>query len=214
MYDEGENLEAEKYHERLEEIKAVVDGIFLRSREFKARPKQVKIARAFLNKTLNGTLPKWEKSKTQITETERTEVFNASTEIVEWLDEKEAEQAKLEVTEKPAFRAYAVKTKLQPLRAMITRLARRPKALAKEEPRIENATAANATNATDTTVDSDDVEEDATGEGDGKAKDTDEAGGADADNAEKADDEEGDGDGEKSAEKDPDDLSDEDKDEL
>merc|ERR1712072_902873 len=59
LYDEGENLEAEKYHERLEEIKAVVDGIFLRSREFKARPKQVKIARAFLNKTLNATLPKW-----------------------------------------------------------------------------------------------------------------------------------------------------------
>merc|ERR1712100_575274 len=141
------------------------------------------------------------------------------TEIVEWLDEQEAEQAKLEVTEKPAFRAYAVKTKLQPLRAMITRLARRPKALAKEEPRIENATAANATNATDATVDGNDVE-DATGEGDAQAKGADEEGGADidadadADDAEKASSDEGDNDGESSTDRDTEDLSDEDKDEL
>merc|ERR1712054_175517 len=167
LYDEGENLPAEKYHERLTEIKDVVDGIFFRAREAKARPKQLKIARAFLNKTLNATLPKWAKSKPQITLTEHTQVRNESNAVIEWLDAKEEAQAKLDVTEKPAFRAYAVKTKLQPLRAMITRLARRPKFLAKEEPRLENTTAVNATNAE---VDVN-LGDDATGETDAKAED-------------------------------------------
>merc|ERR1711881_759986 len=152
------------------EIKDVVDGIFFRSREAKARPKQVKIARAFLNKTLNATLPKWAKSKPQITLTEHTQVRNESNAVIEWLDAKESAQAKLEVTEKPAFSAYAVKTKLQPLRAMITRLARRPKFLVKEEPRLENTTAVNATNATDAEAGMD-LGDDATGETDAKAED-------------------------------------------
>merc|ERR1712023_77403 len=170
LYDEGENLPAEKYHERLTEIKDVVDGIFFRAREAKARPKQLKIARAFLNKTLNATLPKWAKSKPQITLTEHTQVRNESNAVIEWLDAKEAAQAKLEITEKPAFRAYTVKTKLQPLRAMITRLARRPPFSVRPKRPVVNATsAANATNATAGTA----TVEDTTGEGDEKKESAD-----------------------------------------
>merc|ERR1711907_503422 len=170
LYDEGENLPAEKYHERLTEIKDVVDGIFFRAREAKARPKQLKIARAFLNKTLNATLPKWAKSKPQITLTEHTQVRNESNAVIEWLDAKEAAQAKLEITEKPAFRAYTVKTKLQPLRAMITRLARRPPFSVRPKRPVVNATsAANATNVTAGTA----TVEDTTGEGDEKKESAD-----------------------------------------
>merc|ERR1711871_33197 len=98
--------------------------------------------------TLNATLPKWAKSKPQITLTEHTQVRNESNAVIEWLDAKESAQAKLEVTEKPAFRAYTVKTKLQPLRAMITRLARRPPFSVRPKRPVVNATAANTTNAT------------------------------------------------------------------
>ena len=182
----GRKPSSRKYHERLKEIKEVVDGIFFRAREAKARPKQVKIARAFLNKTLNATLPKWAKSKPQITPTEHTQVRNESNAVIEWLDAKEAAQAKLDVTEKPAFRAYTVKTKLQPLRAMITRLARRPPFSVRPKRPVVNATAAaNATNATADTANVDDT----TGEGDKKKESADKEDGSDADERKGGDDE-------------------------
>lgn len=59
--------------------------------------------------------------------TEHIEVRNATNAVVEWIAEKEAEQAKLEVHEKPAFKASSIKHKINPLKHMIARLARRPK---------------------------------------------------------------------------------------
>jgi hypoxia up-regulated 1 len=127
LYDDGADLEASAYDDRLAEIKKNVESIFYRAKENKARPKELKKAHAFLNKTLNGTLPKWLKTKPQITATEHTEVRNATTDVVEWLAEKEAAQAKLEVHETPAFKASSIKHKINPLKHMIARLARRPK---------------------------------------------------------------------------------------
>jgi hypoxia up-regulated 1 len=152
LYEDGADLEAEAYDARLEEIKKDVEGIFYRAKEFKARPKELKKAHAFLNKTLNGTLPKWLATKPQITLTEHIEVRNATNTVVEWIAEKEAEQAKLEVHEKPAFKASSIKHKINPLKHMIARLARRPKLSVRPVRKP-----ANSTNAT--LLDEDDEEE-------------------------------------------------------
>jgi len=154
LYDDGADLEAAAYDERLNEIKKDVEGIFYRAKEFKARPKELKKAHAFLNKTLNGTLPKWLATKPQITATEHTEVRNATNAVVEWIAEREEEQAKLEVHEKPAFKASSIKHKITPLKHMIARLARRPKLSVRPVRKP-----ANSTNAT--LLDDEDEEEEA-----------------------------------------------------
>merc|ERR1711904_451960 len=79
---------------------------------------------------------------------ERAKVEGMCTNFTSWLDDVEAKQAELPLTEPPAFLSSAVAAKLEPIELEVRKLIKKPKP---KPPKVKkNATSANETNATAT----------------------------------------------------------------
>jgi hypoxia up-regulated 1 len=150
LYGDGDDLPAADYKEKQRALGKKVDAIFARVTEFTERPKAVDKLQNKMQSSLN-LISTSETSKPQITAMEREEVFNITTKLGAWLEEKQALQGKLESHEEPAFTAKEALIKMRPLNAIISRLSKRPKPIPKAIPRPTNATdSSNSTNATNT----------------------------------------------------------------
>jgi len=175
LYGDGDSLAAVEYQKKKETIAKNVEAIFFRVTQAEERPKAVKRLQSDINKTL-VSLPKWEDSKPQITASEREEVLNITQKIQVWLEEKLEQQDKIPSHESPAFTVKELKIKQTPMKALVSRLTKRPKPIAKAKPKAKS-TKSNATNTSED-VDAEDggkekteetAEKSEEGEGDEKA---------------------------------------------
>ena len=98
--DESADLKAVK--SKLGDLKARSDDISFRIKEVKQRPKAVAALRKILEATAKQ-LEDWVVERPQITEADRTDIAEALNRTTTWIDEKEAEQDKIEAHEAAAF---------------------------------------------------------------------------------------------------------------
>lgn len=149
LYGDGDNLPAQDYKEKRRELATKVDAIFERVVEFTERPKAVEKVKNKMNSSLNS-ISKWETTKPQVTAMEREEVFNITTKLGAWLEEKLELQEKLENHEEPAFKAKEALIKMKPLSTIISRLSKRPKPIPKPKPKANQTNITNSTEFSNT----------------------------------------------------------------
>jgi len=144
LYDEGYDEEAAVYDEKRAALKQEMDKVLYRAKELKARPKAVEATRAILAQS-RELLAKWAEERPWVTEEERAEAAEKLDKVEAWLEEKVAEQAKLQAHEDPAFAAAQVDAKLKGASAFVSKLAKKPKPappkVEKSEEKSDNSTA-------------------------------------------------------------------------
>jgi len=144
LYDEGYDEEAAAYDEKRAALKQEMDKVLYRAKELKARPKAVEATRAILAQS-RELLAKWAEERPWVTEEERAEAAEKLDKVEAWLEEKVAEQAKLQAHEDPAFAAAQVDAKLKGASAFVSKLAKKPKPappkVEKSEEKSDNSTA-------------------------------------------------------------------------
>jgi len=147
LYEDGMSLDAATYSKRQKAMQALTQPIFTRYSELEARPKAVTQAREAVNWTLT-ILETWATERPEVTTEERAKVEGMCTNFTSWLDDVEAKQAELPLTEPPAFLSSAVAAKLEPIELEVRKLIKKPKP---KPPKVkQNATSTNETNATAT----------------------------------------------------------------
>mmetsp|Transcript_4126 Transcript_4126/g.13331 ORF Transcript_4126/g.13331 Transcript_4126/m.13331 type:complete len:290 (+) Transcript_4126:879-1748(+) len=168
LYEEGRDLAAKEYKEKLKELQKMVSPIALRATELEARPKVVTQAHEAVNWTTN-ILQTWATERPEVTEAEREKVAGMCANFTTWLAEQEEKQAALQPHEPPAFLSSDVSAKLEPIEREVRRLIKKPKPKPPKVKKAANATAANGTATNGTAADSDAAGAAGVGEGEGDA---------------------------------------------
>ncbi|EOD36823.1 hypothetical protein EMIHUDRAFT_462358 [Emiliania huxleyi CCMP1516] len=197
LYEEGRDLAAKEYKEKLKDLQKMVSPIALRATELEARPKVVTQARTGrlqprgarrlppppttacrvcalgqAHEAVNWTtniLQTWATERPEVTEAEREKVAGMCANFTTWLAEQEEKQAALQPHEPPAFLSSDVSAKLEPIEREVRRLIKKPKPKPPKVKKAANATAANGTAANSTAADSDAAGAAGAGEGEGDA---------------------------------------------
>merc|ERR1712146_328454 len=153
------------------------DDISFRIKELKQRPKAVAALRKILEATAKQ-LESWEVERPQITEDERKELAEALNRTTTWMDEKEAEQDKVEAHETAAFTSRDVAYQLEPVQELVIKALRKRlpqpelrKRAKPEQKKKKKKSEGDDTEDTDAGATSEEEAEEATGEEDKKAED-------------------------------------------
>ncbi|BAT83407.1 hypothetical protein LR48_Vigan03g027400 [Vigna angularis] len=126
LYTDGEDANAAEFQERLDQLKAVGDPIFLRLKELTARPAAVEHARKYIDE-LKQIVEEWKAKKPWLPQERVDEVIESSEKLKNWLDEKEDEQKKTSGFSKPAFTSEEVYLKMLDLQNKVASINRIPK---------------------------------------------------------------------------------------
>jgi len=161
MEDEGYTADLATTEDKFAEISEPFEKILLRVKESKARPEMVAKAEKRVAE-LTEVISKWEQTKPQITEEERQKATDLVTEIKTFITDKEAEQAKKEPHEDPAYLSQEIPPKFKKIEEVVKLLNKRPKPRPKKNDTAttnstgdenvtadENATASDESAATD-----------------------------------------------------------------
>lgn len=162
MYDEGATADLATLEERYLAMSEPAEKMFTRVTESHARPEAILALQEKLIK-VEELMKKWETTHPQVTEEERSEVLSKVETIKTWITEKEAEQAKKEAHEDPAFFSKDVPVQTKSLEGLVKRLSRKPKPKVKKSENAtstDNTTTANSTNTDEDEAKADEKEED------------------------------------------------------
>jgi len=144
-YEGGDSADLETYQKKYDELMGPAQAIFDRVKEFTARPEAIKTLNEKLSQ-VEELMTKWETSKPQVTEEERTAVLEKVETARKWIADQEEAQASKEAWEEPAFSSTDVPKQTKSLETFIGKLSKKPKPEKKEE---KNETEAeNTTEAT------------------------------------------------------------------
>ena len=147
--DEAHAMQAEPPADDVEHVRAT------------ARVQAAEKAREAVNWTLT-ILQTWATERPEVTEQERAKVEGMCTNFTSWLDDVEAKQAGLALTDPPAFLSSAVASKLEVIELEVRKLIKKPKP---KPPKIKpNTTSTNETETNGTA--SDGISSAGTGAGD------------------------------------------------
>jgi len=150
LYGDGVSVDAATYTKRQKSMQVLTQPIFSRFSELKARPEAVTKAREAVNWTLT-ILQTWATERPEVTEQERAKVEGMCTNFTSWLDDVEAKQAGLTLTDPPAFLSSAVASKLEVIELEVRKLIKKPKP---KPPKVKpNATSTNETETNGTASD-------------------------------------------------------------
>ncbi|WVZ07493.1 hypothetical protein V8G54_020839 [Vigna mungo] len=123
LYTDGEDANAAEFQERLDQLKAVGDPIFLRLKELTARPAAVEHARKYIDE-LKQIVEEWKAKKPWLPQERVDEVIESSEKLKNWLGEKEDEQKKTSGFSKPAFTSEEVYLKVLDLQNKVASINR------------------------------------------------------------------------------------------
>lgn len=158
LYEDGYSADLATMEDKYAELSVPFEKIMLRISEKTARPNAIEALKTKLTE-IEALMAKWEESKPQVTEEERTSVLDKVEEARKWIDDMEKKQSKKKPHEEPAFLSEEVAPQLKPIQAIVVKLNRKPKPKPekkkeedKNETSTENATATDA-NATAEDVD-------------------------------------------------------------
>eukprot|EP00245_Coleochaete_scutata_P012766 TRINITY_DN499_c1_g2_i1.p1 TRINITY_DN499_c1_g2~~TRINITY_DN499_c1_g2_i1.p1 ORF type:complete len:545 (-),score=158.42 TRINITY_DN499_c1_g2_i1:541-1992(-) len=146
LYEDGEHATAADFKKRLGGIKKTGDLIFFRLSELEARPAAVAEARKWARET-TSILKLYPQTRPWINITQINEVQGKVDEMVKWLEDKEAQQAKKAPHDEPVLTSADVKKKLVTVQEKLAKLNRIPKPKPKPAPKA--APANNTANGTD-----------------------------------------------------------------
>lgn len=154
LYMDGEDANATEFQERLDMLKAVGDPIFFRLKELTSRPAAVDHAHKYL-KELQQIVEGWKKNKSWLPTEEIDGVVRDAEKLKNWLDEKEAEQAKTSAFSKPVFTSDEVYLKVFDLQSKVARINRipKPKPRIQKPPKNETESRNNTDTANNTSTD-------------------------------------------------------------
>ncbi|CAM9478515.1 unnamed protein product [Hapterophycus canaliculatus] len=139
LYDDGWDMDAATYRKKRAELAEMAEAIFFRSSELVARPAELTRGREFTTK-VRESVEKWEKTKPQITEQERTDVIEKIDSAEKWMADKEEEQNAQPAHEPPVFKSSEVEPALKALKNLVGKLSKKP-APKKEKPsKTDNST--------------------------------------------------------------------------
>jgi hypothetical protein len=155
LYEDGYSADLATMVDKYAELSVPFEKILLRISESTARPDAVEKFRAKLTE-IEGLMAKWEESKPQVTEEERSMVLKLVEEVRKWIEDKEKAQAKKKAHEEPIFVSDEVPLQLKPIESMVVRLSRKPKPKPPKEEKNETSTE-NATATTDANSTADDA---------------------------------------------------------
>ncbi|XP_014497815.1 heat shock 70 kDa protein 17 [Vigna radiata var. radiata] len=164
LYTDGEDANAAEFQERLDQLKAVGDPIFLRLKELTARPAAVEHARKYIDE-LKQIVEEWKAKKPWLPQERVDEVIESSEKLKNWLGEKEDEQKKTSGFSKPAFTSEEVYLKVLDLQNKVASINRisKPKVQKPEKNETEsneqnpddsNSTSTDNSSSSDSSADS------------------------------------------------------------
>ena len=122
-------------------------AIFDRVKEFTARPEAIKTLNEKLSQ-VEELMTKWETSKPQVTEEERTAVLEKVETARKWIADQEEAQASKEAWEEPAFSSTDVPKQTKSLETFIGKLSKKPKPKPEKKEEKNETEAENTTEAT------------------------------------------------------------------
>lgn len=152
-YEGGDTADLETYEKRYEELMAPAQAIFTRLAEYTARPEAIKALNAKLAQ-IEELMSKWETSKPQVTEDERTSVLDKVSNVRKWVADQEEEQAGKELWEEPAFLSTDVPKQTKSVETLIGKLSKKPKPKPEKKKKEEKKNETE-TNSTDSSAEDD-----------------------------------------------------------
>ncbi|CAM9929756.1 unnamed protein product [Pylaiella littoralis] len=168
LYDDGWDMDAATYRKKRAELAEMAEAIFFRSSELVARPAELARGREFTSK-VRASVEKWETTKPQITEQERTDVMEKIDSAEKWMSDKETEQVAQPAHETPLFKSVEVEPSLKALKSLVTKLSKRPPPKKEKPAKADNSTEEAA-------MGGDDDEASSAGDDEGKAGEESDAG--------------------------------------
>ncbi|XP_002974987.2 heat shock 70 kDa protein 17 [Selaginella moellendorffii] len=117
LYSDGEAATASEFKKRLGELKAIGDPIFFRLEQLTARPAAMEAARGSLVES-EAAIHEWKEKKPWISD---AEVRKEGQKLVDWIEAKESEQAKVADHEQPAFSSTEVYARIEKFRVLVAR---------------------------------------------------------------------------------------------
>ena len=148
-YEGGDSADLETYQKKYEELIEPAQAIFDRAKEHTARPEAIKSLNEKLSQ-IEELMAKWESSKPQVTEEERTTVLDKVETVRKWIAEQEEAQAARKGWEEPAFTSADVPKQTKSLETLIGKLSKKPK----PKPEKKEAEDKNETKSDESTTDS------------------------------------------------------------
>ncbi|KAK7327235.1 hypothetical protein VNO80_31600 [Phaseolus coccineus] len=145
LYTDGEDANATEFQERLDQLKAVGDPIFLRLKELTARPAAVEQGRKYIDE-LKQIVEEWKVKKPWLPQERVDEVIKSSEKLKNWLDEKESEQKKTSGFSESAFTSEEVYLKVLDLQNKVASISRITKPKPKVQKPVKNETESNEQN--------------------------------------------------------------------
>lgn len=118
LYDEGENAEIEEYQMKLRTMKKTLDGMLYRLAEVSNRPAAVKRVESY-QASVKELVTEWPTTKPHLTEDDFAEVTKRTETLVNWTSDRMADQAKLALTDEPAFASSEILRKLKTLKRFV-----------------------------------------------------------------------------------------------
>eukprot|EP00195_Chlamydomonas_chlamydogama_P003215 CAMPEP_0202919692 /NCGR_PEP_ID=MMETSP1392-20130828/76466_1 /ASSEMBLY_ACC=CAM_ASM_000868 /TAXON_ID=225041 /ORGANISM="Chlamydomonas chlamydogama, Strain SAG 11-48b" /LENGTH=990 /DNA_ID=CAMNT_0049613149 /DNA_START=318 /DNA_END=3290 /DNA_ORIENTATION=+ len=151
LYMDGDNEQAVEYRKRLRSLKEVGDPINRRAQELEMRPQALEDVKKQIDLKLK-TANAWADSKPWINETDRAEVIKKLEDVLKWVEDKEAEQAKKADHEDPVFTVDEIYVAFEKVEKQFNKINNKKKPKPPPEPPAPNAGAGNDTagNNTDT----------------------------------------------------------------
>lgn len=126
LYEDGEKADAAEYKTRMDLLNSELSAILLRVTELKELPVAINTAKEYTFST-RELMNEWSTSKPQVTDEERSDVFEKLDELDAWLAESESSQKTAPKHEAPLVTSADVAKKVQSVKKFVVVLAKRPK---------------------------------------------------------------------------------------
>jgi hypoxia up-regulated 1 len=149
MEDDGYDAGLEAFEAKYELMATPAEKVWFRLKESTLRPATVVSMTTKLGK-VEELMTKWNTTMPQVTEEEKQDVLDKVAEVKKWLEEKQAEQAKLAGHEDPAFTSEEIPLQAKPIEKLVSKLSKKPKPKPVIKKKEENKTETG--NETDTTT--------------------------------------------------------------
>ncbi|EQC40757.1 hypothetical protein SDRG_01828 [Saprolegnia diclina VS20] len=126
LYEDGDDLDAKAYNERLAGMRKQLDDMVFRVSELSALPEAVAKAQQYIISTID-LMAQWVDVKPQVTADERDDILAKVSELKDWLKEQQAAQDAIAKHDEPVFTSAHVLKKISGVKKLVTALAKKPK---------------------------------------------------------------------------------------
>lgn len=138
LYEQGDDS-ATIFKDKLNTLKALTDPIFFRLAELSALPTALNTTRTLIT-FVNKQLVDYAKNRPWVPESDRLKLKDKIDDLSEWLDEKQAAQAKLTAFEPPVLESEALYERLRPIHKLSNDLMKLKKPIEKPKPKKKTPT--------------------------------------------------------------------------